>query len=114
MSGTEGYYFGKKWVGIEKIGKIIEKKPTQDFRSSHALSIGEEIAILVDVIEKIIDLQSDIRESLDKFDLSERDVYTEMTNLEDRIEWAINKFQEASNEIRGIKTDLLAKKNLDD
>lgn len=76
MSGTEEYYFGKKWAGIEKIGKILEKNPKQDLRSSHALSLGEEISILVDVIEKIIHLQNDIHESLDKFNLSERDVYT--------------------------------------
>ncbi len=80
MSGTEEYYFGKKWAGIEKVGKFLDKKHIQNFKSSHALSFGEEMAMLSEVIEKIIHLQNEIRESLGESKLSDRDVYTELTN----------------------------------
>ena len=100
MSGTPEYYFAKRWRGIEKLGKLIGDKQPYSTRSSIQLSTAEEIGDIIEVIEIFLHYSDVVKDALVGAELSENELSNEIRVLDDRIQWATNVLQDASEKIK--------------
>ena len=100
MSGTPEYYFAKRWRGIEKLGKLIGDKQPYSARSSVQLSTAEEIGDIIEVIEIFLHYSDVVKDALVGAELSENELSNEIRVLDDRIKWATNVLQDASEQIK--------------
>ncbi len=100
MSGTPEYYFAKRWRGIEKLGKLIGDKQPYSTRSSIQLSTAEAIGDIIDVIEIFLHNSEVVKDALVGAEISENELSNEIRVLDDRIKWATNVLQDASEQIK--------------
>jgi hypothetical protein len=100
MSGTSDFYFKNRWKGMEKISQIIGDKQCNK-NNSVALSIAEEVAEVLKVIEIFLSFSNHIAAALMDDKLSKEDLEFEIEVLNDRVKWAVEKLQEGSSLIEG-------------
>ena len=61
MSGTPEYYFGQRWMSLERLAKIIGHRNFSSERNSFELSYEEQLQDWVQVVESILARSSEIR-----------------------------------------------------
>ena len=107
MSGTPEYYFKKRWDGLENLAKVIGGKNSSNKSNSVELSFGEQLQDLAQIVETILNSQSELRDALIEKILSEDELHHEVRILEARIEQAVTALNEGAAEIARMRSGLL-------
>lgn len=105
MTWTPEFYFNHHWQGLHKIGKIVEGvTPAPNLRPGE-MSFGEELLGLVEVINKVLSGQNEIRRALQEGILEQEDFVNQLRNLNDRINQSSRALQSAIEDIEHLKIE---------
>lgn len=107
MSGTPEYYFEQRWIGLERLAKIIGDRNFSSKRNSIELSLGEQFQDLVQVVESLLACSSEIRNALFEKSLDEDEFQHDVSVLEARVEQAVTALNEGVSEIVRMKNGML-------
>jgi hypothetical protein len=111
MSWTPESSFKHHWQGLHQIGKIVEGVNPTPHLSIREMSFGEDLMGLVEVINKVLSGQDEIRRALQEGILTQEDFVVQLRNLSDRISESSRTLQSAVEDIERLKIEPLTGKS---
>ncbi len=107
MSWTPDFYFKHHWQGLYQIGQIVQGVTPKPNLRPGGISFGEDLLGLVEVINKVLSGQGEIRRALQEGILSQEDFVNQLRHLNDRINQSSSALQSAIEDIEHLKIDAL-------